>query len=176
LPTGSFPSSPCREIPENECDDNLGGADAIDMSCVNDVCVVECPPNNDALCGLVDPRLTCSESAGGLCVFGCVAGACPDGYSCLDPGDATHEDACLPNGSFPGSTCADQDFCAEGMECAGGRCVVSCPADNEAICTAVSPGLTCAGIAGNICLPACVEGLCPIGFSCGPENACFPML
>jgi hypothetical protein len=185
LPTGSFPSSPCRNTQGDECDQNVGGNAAVDMVCVGGSCVVSCPSNNDALCGAVDSRLTCSESAGNLCVFGCVSGACPTGYACLDPGGSTHQNACLPTGTFPGSPCratvndrCDADLNGNPnvhMQCTQSTCVVSCPNNNDSLCAAVSSSLTCSVVAGNICLPACVSGACPSGFSCfNAENACFP--
>jgi hypothetical protein len=185
LPTGTFPSSPCRSAQGNQCDQNLGGNDAVDLVCVQNTCAVSCPSNNDVLCGAVDPRLTCSESAGNLCVFKCVSGACPSGFSCLDPGGSPHQNACLPLGSFPGSPCrtTSGDQCDQNlggnvnvdMQCVQNTCVVSCPNNNDALCMGVNSGLTCAVLAGNVCVPACVSGACPTGFSCFvAENACFP--
>lgn len=190
LPTGSFPGSPCRSTSGNECDSNVGGNDAVDMVCTNNTCTVSCPGNNDALCAGVDSRLTCSESAGNLCVFACGAqGACPGGYSCLDPGDSTHQNACLPTGSFPGSPCRSDNSCdqdlggnaAVDMACVAGSCVVGCNTGNETVndqlCGGVSSALTCSETGGHLCLPKCQSGVCGTGFSClSPtgENACLP--
>jgi hypothetical protein len=185
LPTGSFPSSPCRSESGNECDQNLGGNAEADMSCVNEACVVNCPINNDPLCSAIDSRLTCSESAGNLCVFSCVTGLCPSGYSCLDAGSTGHQNACLPTGSFPSSPCraASGDQCDQNlggnpgidMVCVNETCVVSCPGDNNGLCAAVNSHLTCAAVAGNLCLIACVGGQCPPGYACyGPETVCLP--
>jgi hypothetical protein len=182
LPTGTFPSSPCRPDSGNECDQNVGGNAAVDMACVNNVCTVVCPSNNDSLCMAVDSRLTCSESAGNLCVFACVSGQCPTGYSCLGAGG---ENACLPTGSFPGSPCragnsnqCDQNLGGDtsvDMTCVQNVCAVQCPGDDDALCAGVNDALTCAAIAGNLCVPACVNGACPTGYTCfNSENACLP--
>lgn len=185
LPNGTFPGSTCRSEGGNECDQNVGGNSAVDMVCVNSVCAVSCPSNNDALCHAVDSHLTCSESAGNLCVVACVSGQCASGYSCLDAGDSSHQNACLPTGSFPGSPCrsdvnnqCDQNVggnSAVDMTCVQNLCVVECPGDNDALCMAVNGALTCAAIANNLCVPACVSNQCPTGLVCyGPENACVP--
>src|SRR6185295_13167474 len=139
---------------------------------------------DDALCAGVDSRLTCSETGGNLCVFACVAGACPTGYSCLDPGG---QNACLPNGSFPGSTCAMGNTCsalAPGVNqmCVSNTCVVDCntagnAAQDDALCNGVNSGLTCSETAGDICVSKCNAGACGTGYSCfdaGGENACLP--
>ena len=185
LPNGTFPGSSCRSQGGNECDQNLGGNSAVDMVCVNSLCTVSCPSNNDALCQGVDSRLTCSESAGNLCVFACVSGQCPSGYSCLDAGDSSHQNACLPTGSFPGSPCradnsnqCDQNLGGNpniDMTCVQNVCAVECPGDNDALCAAVDSSLTCAAVANNLCVPACVSGNCPTGFTCyQAESACLP--
>jgi hypothetical protein len=185
LPHGTFPGSPCRATSGNECDQNLGGDAAMDMVCAHDKCAVSCATNNDALCGALDARLTCAESAGNVCVFSCVAGICPNGYACLDAGGSGHQNACLPNGTFPGSPCrstsgdeCDQNLggnSAIDMECAQNTCVVSCAANDDALCAAVSSSLTCSVVAGNVCLLACVSGQCPTGYDCFVgENVCFP--
>src|SRR6185436_6467966 len=85
------------------------------QKCVNNTCVVDCNGSgddeaDDAICDGVSDVLTCSESAGHICVKHCVGnGSCDAGYSCLGAGD---ENACLPTGSFPGSPCAAGNTCA----------------------------------------------------------------
>jgi hypothetical protein len=191
LPTGSFPGSPCRSGSSNQCDNNLGGNEAVDMQCVNDTCVVSCPSNADPLCQGVSSLLTCAESAGNICVLACNSGQCPTGYACLDPGDSNHQNACLPTGSFPSSPCRAtvDDQCDDDvggnedadMVCVGGTCTVSCPSNNDALCAEVDSRLTCSESAGNVCVFACGNaGACPSGFSCldaggsGHQNACLP--
>jgi hypothetical protein len=184
LPDGSFPGSECSDVVGSECADNLGGNDAVDQRCVDDTCVVECPSDNDPLCAGVNAALTCSESAGDICVIGCAAGNCLPGFACLDPGG---ENACLPTGTFPGSPCRatvgnECDANVGGNEdadmvCAEGTCVVACPSNDDALCTEVSDSLTCSESAGNLCVLECVLGACPSGYSClnpGAENACLP--
>jgi hypothetical protein len=193
LPDGSFPGSACRATVGNQCDQNLSGNASVDMECAAGTCVVSCgvadAATNDGLCGLVDPSLTCSETASDVCVLHCVAGACPSGYSCLKP---STENACLPNGTFPGSACratvgnqCDQNLSGNpslDMECASGACVVSCgladAATNDGLCASVSPALTCSETASDICLPHCVAGNCASGYFCyqpATENVCFPI-
>jgi hypothetical protein len=194
LPTGSFPGSPCRPNSGNQCDSNVGGNDAVDMVCANNTCVVSCAGSNegdnDTLCGAVDGSLTCSESAGHVCVIECGnGGACPDGYSCLNPGT---ENACLPTGSFPGSPCrasndnkCDQNVggnAAVDMVCSNNTCVVSCnlgdEPTNDTLCGGVNAALTCSESAAHLCVLKCGNnGACPSGYSCldpGGENACLP--
>lgn len=179
LPTGSFPGSPCRETVGDECDQNVGGNEDIDMECVSDICTVSCPSNDDDLCETVDSALTCSETAGDVCTYACSGGTCPTGYSCLDPGT---EAACLPNGTFPGSACRPGNECDQNlngvawldMECSGGTCFLECPSDNSEICDFVDDYLTCYGPL-NLCVLECDEGECPAGFVCDTgENACLP--
>jgi hypothetical protein len=184
LPTGSFPGSACRPISGDQCDNDLGGNPAVDMVCANDTCVVSCPGHSDALCAAVDPRLTCAESAGDLCVFACgEAAACPSGYTCLDPGTTGHQNACLPNGTIPGSPCRTAGTACDplgpgvDMECVAGTCVVSCGTNNDALCMGVDSRLTCAESASDICVFKCVAGACPTGYACldaGGQNACLP--
>ena len=186
LPTGTFPGSPCRATEGDECSPLAPG---VDQTCVNDVCVVACDTGNaefdDALCAGVDASLTCSESAGNVCVIECAGGDCPEGFSCLGEGT---EDACLPNGSFPGSACggAESDQCdplGPGVDqtCVNDVCVVVCDTGNaefdDALCAGVDGSLTCSETAGNVCVIGCVSGQCLPGFSCfdaGGENACLP--
>jgi hypothetical protein len=187
LPTGTFPGSPCRDTEGDECSPLAPGVNQV---CVNDTCVVACngedEEDNDDLCAGVDASLTCAESAGHLCVIGCVSGNCLPGFSCLDEGG---ENACLPTGSFPGSPCRAGDECdeelptGEPLTCKAGTCVVNCDTDgdavaDDAVCAGVDASLTCSETAGNICVPQCGEGgTCADGFSClkpGTENACLP--
>jgi len=196
LPAGSFPGGPCSA--SDSCAQNLQGNADVDMVCVNDTCVVGCDEEaqwegyGDTLCRFVDPTLTCSESAGSICVLACDEGACDDGYSCLSPGEIPEaENACLPDGTFPGAACrdtagseCDQDLSGNpdlDMVCASGTCVVSCDVasdvTNDGLCAAIDPSLTCSETASNICVIACDEGDCPAGYSCldeGGENACLP--
>jgi hypothetical protein len=189
LPNGSFPGSACGA--SDFCADNLGGEEAVDQRCEDGTCVVECPADTEAICDGLTPGttavLTCSESAGNICVPACVAGLCPTGFSCLDP---TGENACLPTGSFPGSPCrtsgtaCDADLggnSAVDMICVDDTCVVDCDAGDEAagdaLCGAVDSSLTCSESASDICVLECAVGDCPTGFSCldpGGENACLP--
>ena len=199
LPNGTFLGSTCR-VGGVPCDP-LGALSAV---CVEgqDICALDCSFAPDAMTGdficasaIPDVPLTCSESAGGICVVPCDAddGTCAEGFSCLDPGDplATgEENACLPDGSFPGSACAgaNNDECASvangaataDQECLQGRCVVSCPNGSNATCTGIDPSLTCSGVAGNVCVLACGNaGACAPGFSCllpgnATENECLP--
>jgi hypothetical protein len=184
LPTGSFPGSPCRATVGNECDQNLGGNAAVDMACVDDTCVVTCAGNNDALCAAVDAGLTCSESAGNICVLSCATDACPTDYSCLEFND---EDACLPTGSFPSSPCrstpgdeCDQDLLGMDqfdMECtAADLCAVQCDTNNDDLCAAFNPTWTCSTVADNVCLISCASSSCPAGYGCVnlDEPVCLP--
>jgi hypothetical protein len=187
LPNGTFPGSPCRSDANNQCDQNVGGDENVDMVCVAGTCTVSCPSNDEDLCTGVDTRLTCAESAGNICVFGCNSGVCPQGYSCLDPGG---ENACLPTGSFPSSPCRSTvgDECDQNlggnadvdMVCVAGSCTVSCPSNDDALCTGVDSRLTCSESAGNLCVFACASGQCLSGYSCldagdtGHQNACLP--
>src|SRR5205823_773464 len=70
LPTGSFPGSPCRSTSGNECDQSLtlGGHTGVNLVCAQGTCVAACPDNADSLCSDIDSSLTCSESAGNICV------------------------------------------------------------------------------------------------------------
>lgn len=187
LPTGAFPGSPCRVL-EPACDSALGGVTGADMVCVagtdGDVCLLDCATGGEALCQAVDPSLHCSAAAGDRCLPGCAEGDCDDGFSCL-----VSEGTCLPTGSFPGSDCrAGDDPCdqnvggvaAADMACVQGRCLIGCAGDDDDLCSAVNPLLTCAAAAGDICLPTCdaeagAEQACDEGFSCfATENACLP--
>jgi hypothetical protein len=106
---------------------------------------------------------------------------CPTGFSCLDAGDSTRENACLPNGTFPGSKCrtsgtaCDQDLGGQSfldMTCIDTTCYLQCANDNDDLCSGYNAALTCYADA-NICVPACVASNCPDSLSCdGDENAC----
>lgn len=179
LPTGSFPTSPCRPDAADPCSSSVGGVAGADMICVADTCVVGCATGGADLCRQVDPRLTCSAAAGDACVFDCAAG-CPAGFSCF-----ASEGACLPTGAFPGSPCAEGPVGTEPtcgavggaeMSCADGTCVIPCEAGvaGDAACAAVDAALGCSGAAGA-CVPLCQEGACPGGMSCfASEERCLP--
>jgi hypothetical protein len=201
LPDGTFPGSACRTT--GAACDLVQGLFA--MICVDDVCVLDCslPASSgevagDGYCAGLDPRSTCSETADHVCVLACEAGACADGYSCLDPGEPfVTENACLPDGSFPGSACAGpSDECASipaqgsgspiAMACVAQTCAIPCVGSNDgqrdAYCTstvsvALGTDMTCSESAGNICVPECDGSACPSGMSCldeGGEDACLP--
>jgi hypothetical protein len=182
LPTGSFPGSPCKA--GNVCDAVGGRA----QSCVNAMCVPTC--TQDSHCTGIDPGLTCLESEG-LCVYACVAGACPDGFTCYDAGGAGHQNACIPLGSAPFYPCKLNGTCdgfgGQTMSCAMGKCVVDCNdgAGGDTVCgaigTAISLPLVCDGVFTHKCLPACVSNSCAYlaamgDFTCAPtgQNACLP--
>jgi len=178
LPTGSFPTSPCRDAsdPAGPCDP-VGGAA---MSCTSaGVCAVDCGVGGDPVCRGVDPALKCSGAAGDVCVYDCAAG-CPSGYSCFGS-----EGTCLPTGDFPGSPClvanvGDAPSCGAvggvAMSCVADLCVVPCTGaeGDDALCAGVDPTLGCSAAAGA-CVPTCADGLCPDGFSCfANEERCLP--
>jgi hypothetical protein len=195
LPKGSFPGSACGGTNHDQCAQDLKGVSEIDMQCVNNTCVIGCSESGkwsgygDALCSVADPSLTCVESTS-LCVKTCNSGACDTGYSCLDAGASpAHQNACLPNGSFPGSACAPSNTCAAGpdgttMSCHSGACVVECPGggmNGDTLCGMVSAALTCSDAGGDLCVPACNvaygSSKCPSGLSClasSGENTCLP--
>jgi hypothetical protein len=150
LPRGSFPGSPCRPTSGDECDQNLKGLPDADMICSGGTCAIECETpgvfaSGDALCGVVNPALTCVSSPDtDVCVIACGDGnACPAGYSCL-----TSRDACLPNGSFLGSPCAGGTTCSgttPPLACAPGAtptCAASCS-------PAGMPSTQCQGLAST---------------------------
>ena len=185
LPTGSFPGSPCRSGAD-KCDVNLSGNAAVDMKCVEDTCVVDCntagtTSQDDGLCAAVSPVLTCTESAGNICVLKCNNGNCVQpGFSCLVNGG---ENACLPTGSFPSSPCIGGTTCLDlpggiTQTCVQGQCLADCDGvDDTTTCPAVDPSLVCSEAAGNHCVIGCVSGECEGEFSCltnAGENACLP--
>ncbi len=204
LPAGSFPGGPCGD--GGLCAQDVGGLVEADMICNAGTCVVDCSEDGqwegygDTLCSIVSDAMTCSESAGNICVAACFEGACAEGYSCLDPGTVpAQENACLPNGSFVGSQCAEGALCSDiDLTGVGGPffdvicsptdvCVVNCddegsPGDpDETICatfdSVFGTDLTCSPSAGNTCVTACQAGECPEGYSCldpGGEDACLP--
>jgi hypothetical protein len=187
LPRGSFPGSKCS--PDDGCAQNLKGIGELDMQCVNGSCAIGCSESGkwsgygDALCSLADPSLTCARSANDVCVRACRDGQCDGGFSCLEPGAPPQkENACLPNGSFPGAACGPNNSCGSGpggarMTCRNSVCALTCPAGSsgDELCAMLSGSLTCADAAGGVCVPACSSGSCPSGYSCFPqENACLP--
>ena len=186
LPKGSFPGGACGA--NDSCAENLNGVDELDMQCESGICVIGCdeagkwPGFGDALCTFADPTLTCATAAGAVCVKACEGGACGTGYSCF-----ASENACLPNGSFPGSNCAPNDTCGAGpggttMSCQSGKCAVNCTpggGTGDGICQAVSSALTCfespASSTTKFCVPACVSNMCSTGYSClQSQNSCLP--
>jgi len=187
VPRGSFPGSKCG--PNNQCAQDLKGIAELDMQCVNGSCAIGCNESGkwagygESLCSLADPALTCAQSANNVCVKACREGQCDAGFSCLEPGmPPQKENACLPNGSFPGAPCGPNNSCGSGpggarMTCRNNVCLVSCPAGSsgDELCSMLSGSLTCADAGGNVCVPACNAGSCPSGLSClAYENACLP--
>jgi hypothetical protein len=192
LPNGSFPGATCGA---GDACGKLPGD--IQMQCNasdpdHKVCVVPCQTGfgeaaNDSLCQAVSDVLTCSESAGHICVAACnEVGGCDDSnFSCLHPGDG-NENACLPNGSFPYSKCGANDACMPAQtgltttpqSCQQGLCVPTCPAADESICSNIDESLTCAD-AVNLCVPSCKTTTCPVGaglscFDKANEAECLP--
>jgi hypothetical protein len=177
LPNGSFPGSDCAT--GDVC------SDTPPMACVDGTCVATCndaaPETGDDYCEAINAILTCSASAGGLCLPACPGGNCDlfPGTSCLVK---ENENACLPNGSFPGSDCATGDVCSDtpiDMECVDGTCFATCDdgAGGDTFCAGISALLTCSVAAGGLCVPACDAGSCAAypGTSCLlTENACLP--
>jgi hypothetical protein len=193
LPKGSFPGSACGGINHDACAQDLDGVAELDMACVSGKCAIGCSEAGkwagygEALCSFADPTLTCAQAANSVCVKQCSTGTCGSGYSCLDAGAVpAHENACLPNGSFPGSACGPNNTCGAGpggttMACRSGQCAVNCPAGSagDNVCAAVSAALTCSDAAGGFCVPGCNVAYgaskCPSGKSClGSENSCLP--
>jgi hypothetical protein len=118
LPKGAFPGSPCGGANNDQCAQDLNGVAELDMQCKSGACVIGCSEAGkyagygEALCGFADPSLTCAQAAGSICVKACTTGTCGAGYSCLDAGAApTHENSCLPNGTFLGAACATGNVC-----------------------------------------------------------------
>jgi hypothetical protein len=184
LPKGTFPGGPCGGPMNDRCAQDLEGASDIDMKCVAGRCAIDCSENGkwagygEAVCRFADASLTCAQAGGSVCVKACAGGgACDSGYSCLDAGKApARENACLPNGSFPGSACAPGNTCASGpggatMSCRSGRCLVNCapgPCPN---------GTTCLS-SENVCLPngSFLGAPCASGGACSgsPMLVCVP--
>jgi subtilisin family serine protease len=167
LPSGTFPGSPCRTDPADECDQNLFDVGAYDMVCIESTCALAC--EDDALCASFTSGIACYEDMG-ICLPACTTNAqCASGRACY-----VAEGVCLPNGMFPGGPCGDGETCGNAgpvaMECQAGKCVIPCEADAE--CAPL--GLTCLESAG-LCVEKCVYGTCDSGYSClAPENACLP--
>jgi len=180
LPTGAFPGSPCKA--NNTCDPVHG----VSQSCVNGMCMVDCNDKNvgtgNALCQVINAGLTCMptnpQTGAGYCVYACVAGMCPAGYSCFEPEGVKSgaQNACLPNGSFPGGACATGNLCGsyggKQMACVDNACVVPCP-NGESDCSGI--GLTCLD-ANHVCVSPCVSNACDDNrYAClTSENACLP--
>jgi hypothetical protein len=189
LPKGSFPGGACGGANHDQCAQNLNGVDELDMRCVSGSCVIGCSESGkwagygETICNFADPTLTCAQAANSVCVKACNNGSCSSGFSCLDPGTPpARENACLPNGSFPGAACGPNNSCGSGpggssMSCRNGTCVVNCPAgsDGDTLCSMVNSALTCSDAGGGLCVPGCNSGNCPNGLSClTSENACLP--
>lgn len=127
------------------------------MSCRSGSCVVNCPSgaSGDAVCGAVNPGLTCSDMAGGFCLPACVSGNCPTGLSCLTNPD---ENACLPNGSFLGARCAANNQCSGQPNLV---CVPGTPPVCGAGCqtTEAAGDAYCAGVGSQVGQPwdACLD-------------------
>ncbi|MCP4601065.1 MAG: hypothetical protein GY847_11160, partial [Proteobacteria bacterium] len=169
------------------------------MTCTGGICAVDCSPEVDmdggvvdggaldagaldggvleSICSTVDPSLTCADVVG-LCVPACDEGECSTGFSCYDT-----EDACLPDGTFPGAACRSGTTCDDvggaGQTCIMGVCAIDCETYSDALCEGIDSSLTCADDAAGVCVPACVSGVCPTGLSCynlypGYDNACLP--
>jgi hypothetical protein len=199
LPIGSFPGSPCHAADGNHAHPYCANFANQTQSCFGGMCLVDCDETNvqtgDALCGAIDASLTCMPMDGkkGLCVPHCVSGQCSTGLSCYGA-----ENACLPNGSFPGSACAFDDTCGSlavpdgqggsltlTQTCLSGTCVVDC-LDGDAnygdgLCGAVNAALTCMpanGVSGTgYCTYSCGTSSCPAGLSCfdkAGQHACLP--
>jgi hypothetical protein len=216
MPTGSFPGSPCLPIDGFHtnpwCHDIPGATTQV---CYGGQCVPTCndtvvgpnpwsPTGGDLLCGALSPLLTCMPTAPpatpGLCVYHCdtTTGACADGYSCFDPwpvypptSGTYHQNACLPDGSFPGSHCPDPrephggcgTYLAQ-MECYADKCLIPCDVGNEAArCAPI--GLQCDIAYTGFCMPSCAggPGTCPTGMFCTDalpttnhgEQTCLPI-
>jgi hypothetical protein len=194
LPTGSFPGSPCA------AGDTCAAVGGVPQACNAGTCVPTCSEaaSGDAVCGDVDPSLTCMPMApdgAGLCVFKCDAiAACPSGYSCFEPAGSKPgaQNACLPTGAFPGSACPNPTGAHGGcgtygaqMECFAGACLVPCddtppgspgPSAGDTACAGVSGSLTCMDMGlgtghGGFCLLGCVDGTCDGDFSCYDPGA-----
>jgi hypothetical protein len=202
LPRGSYPGSPCRDDVGDECDQNLGGLPDANLTCVNDLCVVQCEAltvfvSGDALCGTVSAGLSCVSSAGlDVCAPDCsdggqaVCDAVGGELACAVGID--DDDVCLPAGSFPGGPCAEGDLCAQDvggsdsadMICNSGTCVFQCeifsPAPSgDFLCGAINAALTCVAspTSTDFCTTACVGAgnACLPGYSCLlSEDACLP--
>ncbi|TNF38386.1 MAG: hypothetical protein EP329_00525, partial [Deltaproteobacteria bacterium] len=179
-PAGTAPGAPCRaaDDPAGPCDQDLSGADFVDMVCLSGTCVVDCSVGGDFLCStVVAPFLTCSEAAGAVCLPACDAnGGCEEGFSCF-----ADDGACLPTGSFPGSPCRGDALspcdavAGAQMSCtATGVCAVGCVDGGDTTCRGVDPGLKCSAAAGDVCVYDCAAG-CPGGYSCFQlEETCLP--
>ena len=135
-----------------------------------------------------DASTVCIGGAGGQCLPACPSGdsTCGD----LHPGLACSDTlgACLPIGTFPGSPCRDERSNAcdslsvtgsggaseqAPMVCIEDRCLLACDTGGEALCSGVSPVLTCAD--GIYDVPVCLpKGAFP-GGPCGAGDTCAPL-
>jgi len=145
LPEGSFPGGPCDG--EDACAPLQQGGNAIPMVCANDQCILTCDDaaGGDVLCDAIDASLVCIADA-----------------------FETTQDMCLPRGAYPGGPCGPADSCDTGMTCEESRCLYECGTGGEALCTGISPTLSCA--AGVYDVPVCL----PLGTF--PGSACRPIV
>jgi hypothetical protein len=115
----------------------------------------------------------------------CGPACCPAGATCCDNaccyGECYGEELCCPAGNV---VCAGVACCAAGEVCAGGRCQQPSPTSTSTPTSTPTPD-PCAGVecnAGPICFSPqgtcdpstgqCVYVQQPIGFPCGPCDAC----
>jgi hypothetical protein len=164
LPTGAFPGSVCRSDLNSPCDAlSLGGGASTPMVCENGVCLASCAEGGSALCNGISSTLTCAE-------------------------DVFDQPLCLPEGSFPGGPCGEEDACAPlqrggntvPMVCANEQCILTCDdaAGGDVLCDAIDASLVCIADAfsttQDMCLPrgAYPGGPCGAGDSCGSGMTC----
>ena len=129
---------------------DLSGLETGDSQPIAGMCVEEggfgCPCSSGADCNegwCVDSR------SGKICTTGCVE-ECPDGFSCVQVGNATDQAfLCLPSYLWLCRPCTSSEDCVEGLEAAtGDKCVDY-------------------GGAGSFCGGKCeADQECPDGFAC----------
>jgi len=142
--------------PGEECDDdNVAGGDGCSASCHIELCY--------ACSGQIGDQSSCRPlPSGATCdsAVPCTVGAC-DGVG-----------ACVPTVPLPdGTPCDDGVFCNGVDTCSGGTCLhpgdpcldagAECHGCNEAAGNCSLPdGTQCAGSDPNVCMNACVAGVC----------------